>query len=295
MQPSLLLDPRKQPAERSTAPKSGASQPDEWVVTFRAAGAAPPLFCVCSGGGDVSDFGDLAQLLPVGQPVIGFGVPPFEMVGDRFPSIQQLAAIYVAKLLTLQPHGPYYLCGHSFGGVVAYEMAALLVKAGEPIGFVGLIDTLHPAFRRDLSPSRRLQFRSDYMADRIAKYARNLRRGGIRQIVADARYFVRRRARLARWKIGRLVSGRSGTTNTNEMVLVAAWDRYQSTSFNGRVVMFNAADRPLEFGRDRTLGWGKYVSGDIDIHVVLGDHLSIMHPPDVLSLAERIVPYLARI
>jgi thioesterase domain-containing protein len=79
------------------------------------------------------------------------------------------------------------------------------------------------------------------------------------------------------------------------MVLVSAWDRYKSTTYCGRLVMFNAADRPSEFGRDRALGWGQYASGGIDIHVVPGDHLSIMHPPDVLSLAERIVPYLARI
>jgi thioesterase domain-containing protein len=301
MKPDVVLDPRSRSADHSKTPVSPPSvkQSDEWVVAFRSAGAVPPLFCVCAGGGDVFDYRDLAQNLPVDQPVYGFGVPPLESVGERFPSVQQLAAIYVAKLRTLQPHGPYYLCGHSFGGVVVYELAELLAKAGEPIGLVAMIDTLHPAFRRNMSAVQRLRFWIAYMADRTAKYVRNLRHGRIGRIARDVLDFVLHRCKRTFWKIARAVLGRlggpiPGAINTDEMVLVSAWNRYQSTSYNGRLVLLNAADRPPEYGRDRTLGWSQYASGDIDVHVIPGDHYSIMHLPDVRTLAERIVPYLAR-
>ncbi len=259
----------------------------------------PPLFCICSSGGDVSDFADLAQHLPVDQPVYGFGVPPFETLGDRFPSVQQLAAAYVAKLRMLQPNGPYYLCGHSFGGVVVYEMAALLAKAGEPAGLVALIDTLHPAFRRNMSTAQRISFRSVYMADRIAKYVRNLGHGRIDRVIGDALHFILVRGRHTLWKIGRLAIGRwvrrsPVAISPDEMVLVSAWNRYQPTRYGGRLVLLKAADRPPEYGRDRTLGWGQYASSGIDIHIVPGNHLSIMHLPDLLTLAERIVPYLVQ-
>jgi thioesterase domain-containing protein len=301
MQVDLILGSRQQAADRNAA--SGishrAKQPDEWVVTFRSAGAMPPLFCICSSGGDVFDFNDLAQILPLDQPVYGFGVPPLASPGDRFPSVQQLAAIYVDKLRSLQPHGPYQLCGHSFGGVVAYEMAALLAKAGEPVGLVALIDTLHPAFRRNMSTAQRLRFRSTYMADRIAKYVRNLRHGRIDRLIGDMVHFILTRCRHAWWNFARQVFGRSGgplpgVINTDEMVLVSAWHRYQPSRFGGRLVLLKAADRAPEYGRDQTLGWGQYASGGIDIHVIPGNHLSIMHLPDVLTLAERIAPYLAR-
>jgi thioesterase domain-containing protein len=300
MPADLVLGSRSRPAHHSAAPDllSSAQQPDAWVVTFRSAGEAPPLFCICSGGGDVSDFGDLAQNLPVDLPVYGFSLPPLEAVGDRFPSVQQLAAIYVARLRTLQPHGPYQLCGHSFGGVVAYEMAALLAKMGEQIGLVALIDTLHPAFRRNMSTAQRLWFRSAYLADRTAKYVRNLRHGRFDTVAAEAMHFLLRRCQHTSWKIARLVIGRSGkplpdAINTNEMVLVSAWNRYQPSIYGGRLVLFKAADRAPEYGRDPGLGWGQYAGGGMDIHVVPGNHLSIMHLPDVLTLAEGIAPYLA--
>jgi thioesterase domain-containing protein len=296
----LMPGSRPQSADRSATsvlPKS-SKQTDAWVVTFRSAGVVPPLFCICSGGGDVSDFGDLAQSLPVDQPVYGFGVPPLELIGDRFPSVQQLAAIYVAKLRALQPHGPYQLCGHSFGGVVAFEMAALLAKMDEPIGLVALIDTLHPAFRRNMSTAERLRFRSTWFANRIAKYLRNLKHGKIDRVIGEALHFVLGRCKHVLWKIARMF-GRSGgplrdAINTDEMVLVSAWHRYQPTSYAGHLVLVKAADRAPEYGRDHTLGWGQYASGGIDIHVIPGSHLSIMHLPDVLTLAERIAPYFAR-
>jgi thioesterase domain-containing protein len=301
MQADLIPGLRLPSAHRSAAPgiSQRAEQPDGWLVTFRSAGAMPPLFCICSSGGDVSDFNDLAQILPVDQPVYGFGVPPLEPAGDRFPSVQQLAAIYVAKMRSLQPHGPYQLCGHSFGGVVAYEMAVLLAKAGEPIGLVALIDTLHPAFRRNMSTAQRLRFRSAYFADRTAKYVGNLRHGRIDRLFGDALHFVLGRCKHASWKIVRQVFGRSGgplpgTINIDEMVLVSAWHRYQPSLYGGRLILLKAADRPPEYARDDTLGWGQYGSGGIDIHVIPGNHLSIMHLPDVLTLAERIAPYLAR-
>jgi thioesterase domain-containing protein len=40
-----------------------------------------------------------------------------------------------------QPEGPYYLCGYSFGGLVAFEMARRLCQSGDKVGVLGLFDT----------------------------------------------------------------------------------------------------------------------------------------------------------
>jgi len=55
-----------------------------------------------------------------------------------------LAARLVRQIRAVQPHGPYRLAGWSFGGVLAYEVAAQLLGADEPVAFVGLIDTYVP-------------------------------------------------------------------------------------------------------------------------------------------------------
>ena len=52
-----------------------------------------------------------------------------------------MAADYVTEIRRVQPHGPYFLAGHSFGGRVSFEIAQQLVRAGESVSFLGLIDT----------------------------------------------------------------------------------------------------------------------------------------------------------
>jgi thioesterase domain-containing protein len=271
-------------------------QSNEWVVAFRSEGTLPPLFCVCAGGGDVFEYSHLAGFLPKHLPIYGFGVPPLE---TTFPTVQQLAAAYVSEVRRLQPRGPYYLCGHSFGGIVVYEMAVLLASQGQEVGLVALIDTLHPGFRRNMSPAQRLRFWTAYMVDRVAKYARNLKTGRIDRVAGDVADFVFHRAKRTFWKIARVVFGRLGgpiplPINTDEMILVSAWNRYEATTYGGPLVLLNAADRPPEYGRDPTLGWSRCATGAIEVHVVPGDHYSMMHPPDVQALAERIESYLVR-
>jgi arthrofactin-type cyclic lipopeptide synthetase C len=42
--------------------------------------------------------------------------------------------------------GPYRLAGWSFGGILAYEMAAQLIGQDQAVEFLGMIDTYHPSF-----------------------------------------------------------------------------------------------------------------------------------------------------
>ena len=187
-------------------PVREAEQPEKWILGFHTAGTLPPLFCACAGGGDVFDYRDLALALPKDQPVYVFGVPPCE-ADEQFPTVQRLAQIYIEEARKRQPHGPYRLCGHSFGGLVVYEMAVLLANAGEEVGVVALLDTLHPAFKRNMSARERVQFQSSYIADRITKYARNLTSGRIDRIARDGLDFVRSRGKRAMFRLTRSVFG----------------------------------------------------------------------------------------
>src|SRR5262249_47038223 len=53
---------------------------------------------------------------------------------------------YISEIRRVQPHGPYFIAGHCYGGRVSFEMAQQLVREGERVSFLGLIDTVfHPA------------------------------------------------------------------------------------------------------------------------------------------------------
>ena len=55
--------------------------------------------------------------------------------GLTLTQVQEIAAGYIEEIRTVQPKGPYYLGGHSFGGLVAFEMAQQLNQLGEDVAF----------------------------------------------------------------------------------------------------------------------------------------------------------------
>ena len=60
-------------------------------------------------------------------------------------TVEAMAARLVRMIREVQPSGPYWLGGWSFGGVLAYEAAAQLIDGDEAVEFVGMFDCYHPA------------------------------------------------------------------------------------------------------------------------------------------------------
>ncbi|MEA2490157.1 MAG: hypothetical protein QOH21_1949 [Acidobacteriota bacterium] len=110
------------------------------AIALQAGGSLPPLFCVSGKGGSVIRFRALAEALGSDQPFYGLthhGIAP-----PSLPStLAALAACYADAIREQQPEGPYYLAGYSAGGLVAFETARQLARAGHTIAFLGLLDT----------------------------------------------------------------------------------------------------------------------------------------------------------
>jgi thioesterase domain-containing protein len=71
----------------------------------------------------------------------------------------------------VQPHGPYHLLGHSFGGTVAHAMAALLHREGERVALIVSLDA---------EPARQLkQEEMDLISDTGLMYAQMLELFGV--------------------------------------------------------------------------------------------------------------------
>ncbi|CAF1660654.1 unnamed protein product, partial [Didymodactylos carnosus] len=99
----------------------------------------PALFLVHSAIGLAFDYVKLAGL--VERPVYGIHNPYFGLM-ERFNSLEDMADAYIDFIREVQPHGPYCLGGHSFGGVVALVMAEKLVTCDEEIEQVILFDSI---------------------------------------------------------------------------------------------------------------------------------------------------------
>ncbi|UJW29241.1 amino acid adenylation domain-containing protein [Saccharothrix sp. AJ9571] len=95
------------------------------------------LFVLPPGeGGAESYLSNLARQLPDQRLVLFNNVHLHTPMG----SFEELGRYYVEHIRRLQPSGPYHLLGWSFGGVLSLEISRQLVRAGERIADLFLID-----------------------------------------------------------------------------------------------------------------------------------------------------------
>src|SRR5205823_343257 len=95
----------------------------------------------------------------------------------------------------------YYLCGYSFGGLVAYEIAIRLIDQGDSARLVALLDAPNPALMSSLSKVESMQFRKTYLIDRLKGYGLQLARGQLKAFVGRGLAFIVSRGGAIIWPL----------------------------------------------------------------------------------------------
>jgi non-ribosomal peptide synthetase component F/thioesterase domain-containing protein/acyl carrier protein len=275
--------------------KDRSQQGRSHIVVVREAGDKFPLFCIHGGGGHLLDYRDMIETLPDDQPIYGLRASD---VNEAYPeTVEELAEQYLLEIQGVQPHGPYQICGLSFGGLVAFEIARRLAERGERVGFIALFDTGNWAYYRNLPAEKMAQFRRTYMRDRLKKYGRNLIHGRFDDLRADAQQFVTSRLNAVLWKLSQRFCRLMGLpvpkfVRSNIVVFSAVGRNYVPKTYPGRLLLYRAEGRTAEYGDDLTLGWSDIAREGVMVHQVPGSHLSIMRRPNVDRLVEQLRPYL---
>jgi thioesterase domain-containing protein len=107
-------------------------------------GGSRSLFLVHDGDGETLLYLNLARRMPADVAVVGIEPRRMPRVPLAHLSIEEMAAFYVGEIRRIQPNGPYLLGGLCAGGVIAFEMACQLVRAGETVDLVALLETATP-------------------------------------------------------------------------------------------------------------------------------------------------------
>ncbi len=128
-------------AERVTRKVDVANQT---LVPLRGTGSRPPLFLLTGGGGLGVTLVPLVRHLPEDQPVYALQAHGLEARGIPDWSVEASARRHIKTLRTIQPVGPYFIGGHSFGGVLAYEVAQQLREAGQQVELLVVMDSFPP-------------------------------------------------------------------------------------------------------------------------------------------------------
>lgn len=241
------------------------------LLPLRTTGDRPPLFCVHPAGGLAWAYGGLLPHLDPDQPVYGLQTPNLDGTAPFPDSMEAMAAVYVAELRGVQPHGPYHLFGWSFGGNLVQEAAVQLQEAGEQVALLTILDAFPLAPLDDLdSASRDTVFRA--LLSNIGVGEDALEDDG--EVEATA---VRDAFRRSGSPLGSLEPATIDTMVDNFAGQARLMRTYTPRTFRGSVLFFTAAEgRPRDgFGLEL---WAPYVDGHIENHDVACAHAQMMQP-----------------
>jgi len=241
------------------------------------------LICICG----IELYRPLAEFIGPPHSVSGVFLPVEEQLlqGQAMPELAEMAGMYGDAIREHQPHGPYYLAGVSFGGLLAYELARQLRGAGEDVRFVGIFDTTLP---QTIGRARRFYAHAvmaaregpAYIVDKVARIAMD------RSRVA---------ARLLAWKnAAKPQDGdeAKALANVRRQIYDSALERYRRDmpSYDGDVYFFRARERDLfeEIVYPLDCNWRRFIKGRCVVNEVPGGHISMLAQVNVQTLA-RIV------
>lgn len=126
-------------------------QESQILIPIQTTDNTEAVFAVPGVGGSVLSF------QPLGEAMLGkkslFGLQPVGFDGHTsvFTTVEQTALANIEAIKSLKPKGPYHLLGHSYGGVVAYEMARLLLEDNQQVASLTLLDSLAPQRFQDIT------------------------------------------------------------------------------------------------------------------------------------------------
>ncbi|NVB40696.1 SDR family NAD(P)-dependent oxidoreductase [Pseudenhygromyxa sp. WMMC2535] len=135
----------EQPPAAAASAKGRPRLAPELVPLQRpAAPAAPPSFWIPGSYGFSQSFVNLPEVLGPEQAIYAFHARGNDGKRMPFHRLEDMVAHYIESARAAEPGGGWRLGGYSFGGLVAFEMAQQLARAGEPPAALVLFDTYPP-------------------------------------------------------------------------------------------------------------------------------------------------------
>jgi thioesterase domain-containing protein len=271
--------------------------PSPWsaVVPLQPHGKRPPFFCVHPLGGQVVGYRLIARYLGDDQPFYGIQARPPHEAPEAVPRLEDMAARYVAEVVRVHPEGPYYLGGYSLGAFIAFEMAQQLHRQGRLVGLLAVLDD-GPALIHDpwALSVREVGF---FLANLPHWLLHQICRRGPKELSLD----VWRKLKVWARKLFRPapphgvdveealdVSRYSEAYRQHLAANYRALKDYVPQVYPDRITVFRARTQPLLGSHQPDLGWSRRAGGGTAVHVIRGDHNSLVVEPNVRLLGARL-------
>jgi len=280
------------------------------LVPLRSRGSLPIFFLIPGAGGNVLSLRNYALALPEEQPIWCLQAPGLDG-SPTINSVPEIAALYVNAIRSLQPHGPYFLGGGSYGGVLALEVAQQLISSGETIGILVMIDTYNLAYGKNLSRPVAVYYNGRFLVRRLVRHLAHYAQSPLREWPAHVRSGSDSLNKHVRRLVTTFVSGaqneaqpkaqgpklsagqeRTELVETLERVrdaTQAAVEAYLPARYPGKITLFRATERMIEPYEDELLGWGPVAEKGVECVVIEGSHSYLNHDPEFASTLARLL------
>ncbi len=273
------------------------------------------LFLVHDGDGNTQLYLNLARRMPDDVAVFGIvpgSTPEIKLAHTR---IEDMAHSYLEKLRQRQRRGPYFLGGLCAGGVIAHEMASQLLRAGEMVELVVLLDAATPqAFKRRgyITEQRFARLKQEVVdacnkRDFTSVVAVSLRKF-VNALSWEIMRFIERLGVQARFLLLRQLLARQ--LPWPAFIPKLSWRQiYESAValyvpkplLDGSAVLVRARNRTPVLSdtpyraiyADEALGWGTIIQR-LDFIDVNGGHSTMLEEPFVGSLAAALLVHISR-
>lgn len=240
------------------------------VVAAQPKGNRTPFFFVAGYQGPDDALLVLSRFVPhlgSDQPVFGFRPRWIQGDGVQCASIEETAREFVSELRSIQARGPYLLGGHCVGGVVALEMARLLMMQGETVSLLALLDTERPSSYRAVLAEVRLSWqRLKHIKEVVGQILRSNgseRRAKIQEVIDR--------------KMARSQREQKPTADNrfyhNKVSYRRAAYRHRVRDYPGQITLFV---NDLQYRFDRYMGWRGVPKGGLVVHRIPGDHDTVL-------------------
>jgi thioesterase domain-containing protein len=226
------------------------------------------------------------------------GIQARGLASQEWPhaTVEAMAAEYLREVKLWQPHGPYHLCGYSFGGLVAFEMALRLSLSGDKVGLVGLFDTKMNPRRWPLhcwlTMMRRRMFQFDGALGAAPIQARPAAVWRIVSGVYDELRSYASAAPYAQPLPSFLKHAPRRVLKVGLSALIAS-ARYRPGFYPGELTLFTAVEQERNYASLEAI-WSKHAR-TLRIVETEGTHSTMLSPPhaqSAASLLSRLLPVM---
>ncbi|MGA7125461.1 MAG: amino acid adenylation domain-containing protein [Chthoniobacterales bacterium] len=247
------------------------------LVPVQPNGSRIPLFLVAGFWNAEDTMRTLSGFIPhlgLDQPLYGFQPRWVEGSAERYSGVEEVASEFLTELLSVQPSGPYQLGGDCVGGIIALVMADELIRRGEEVRFLVLLDTHKPGWLRSLETylgnvwRHHVLPRTKHIMDvisRIVTADHSLRRELVRDVARRKLKGDRARSKeeLMQERLHKL-----------RMDYIDTVYRHNLKSYPGKITLIV---NEKQYKSDKHLGWNGIALEGVEVHTTPGDHLTRFH------------------